>query len=36
MLVVSLVTILTMWKIPDANAQDRDYAKISGANSEAK
>jgi len=26
MLVVSLITIITMWKIPDANAADRDYA----------
>lgn len=25
MLVVSLITILTMWNIPDANAADRDY-----------
>lgn len=25
MLVISLITILTMWKIPDANAADRDY-----------
>ena len=27
MLLVSLVTIVTMWKIPDANAADRDYSK---------
>jgi len=25
MLVISLITILTMWNIPDANAADRDY-----------
>jgi len=27
MLVVSLMTIITMWKVPDANAADRDYKK---------
>jgi len=27
MLVISLIVILTMWKIPDANAADRDYKK---------
>lgn len=27
MLVISLITILTMWNIPDANAADRDYSK---------
>jgi len=27
MLVVSLIVILTMWKVPDANAADRDYGK---------
>jgi tryptophan-rich sensory protein len=26
MLVISLITIFTMWNIPDANAADRDYA----------
>lgn len=26
LLAVSFVTILTMWKIPDANAEDRDYS----------
>lgn len=26
LLIVSLITILTMWNIPDANAADRDYA----------
>ncbi|MGL5437897.1 MAG: MFS transporter [Lachnospiraceae bacterium] len=25
MLVISLITIITMWKVPDANAADRDY-----------
>lgn len=25
MLIISLITILTMWKIPDANAADREY-----------
>jgi len=27
MLVISLIVILTMWKVPDANAADRDYRK---------
>lgn len=27
MLVVSLITIITMWNVPDANAADRDYKK---------
>ena len=27
LLVISLITILTMWNIPDANAADRDYGK---------
>jgi len=27
MLVISLITIFTMWNIPDANAADRDYRK---------
>lgn len=31
MLVVSLVVILTMWKIPDANLADRDYGQKAAA-----
>jgi MFS family permease len=27
MLVISLITVFTMWNIPDANAADRDYGK---------
>ncbi|MFV0466610.1 MAG: hypothetical protein ACK5ML_11115 [Lachnospiraceae bacterium] len=27
LLVISFVTILTMWKVPDANEADREYAK---------
>jgi hypothetical protein len=33
LLVISFITILTMWKIPDANAADRDY-KSSKADAE--
>jgi len=31
MLVISLITIFTMWNIPDANAADRDYGNSLGS-----
>ncbi|MGB4659494.1 MAG: hypothetical protein WBI07_09955, partial [Mobilitalea sp.] len=31
LLVISLITVLTMRKIPDANAIDRDYGKKKGS-----
>lgn len=36
LLVISFITILTMWNIPDANAADRDYGSKSPKIEEAK
>lgn len=36
LLVIAIITVITMWKIPDANLEDRDYAVKGAAKAEAE